>query len=114
LLHEFVPAATTFALLVDPTNIVTGENLSSDAQAAARTLGLQLHILRANTEDDMAKAFAALVPLQAGGLVIASAFFAARSEQLAALALRHAVPAIFEFREFAAAGGLMSYGSTLS
>jgi putative ABC transport system substrate-binding protein len=114
LLHELVPTATTVALLVDPTNLVTGENLLSDAQAAARTLGLQLHVLRANTEGDLEKAFADLVQARAGGLVVAGGYFAARSEQLGALALRHAVPAIFEFREFAAAGGLMSYGEGLT
>jgi putative tryptophan/tyrosine transport system substrate-binding protein len=114
LLHELVPTATTVALLIDPTNLVTGENLLSDVQTAAQILGLQLHVLRANTEGDLEKAFAELVQARAGGLVVASEYFAARSEQLGALTLRHAVPAIFQFREFAAAGGLMSYGSDLT
>jgi putative ABC transport system substrate-binding protein len=108
-----VPTATTVALLIDPTG--PGENLLSDAQAAARTLGLQLHVLRrADTEGDLEKAFAELVQARAGGLVVTSAYFAARSEQLGALTLRHAVPAVSEFREFAAAGGLMSYGEGLT
>jgi putative ABC transport system substrate-binding protein len=115
LLHELVPTATTVALLIDPTNLVTSENLLSDAQAAARTLGLQLHVLRrADTEGDLEKAFAELAQARAGGLVITGANFAARSEQLGTLALRHAVPAIFVFREFVAAGGLMSYGEGLT
>jgi putative ABC transport system substrate-binding protein len=84
-------------------------------QAAARNLGLQLHVLRASTEPDFDPAFASSAQLRAGGLVIgADAFFVSRSEQLAALALRHAIPAIYQFRAFAAAGGLMSYGSNLT
>jgi putative ABC transport system substrate-binding protein len=115
LLHELVPTATTVALLIDPTNLVTSENLLGDTQAAARTLGLQLHVLRrADTEGDLEKAFAELVQARAGGLIVTSAYFTARSEQLGALALRYAVPAIFQFREFAAAGGLMSYGEGLT
>ena len=75
------------------------------------TLGLQLHVLHASTERDFDTVFATLVQLRAGALVIgADAFFSSRSEQLAALALRHAVPAIYQYREFVAAGGLMSYG----
>ena len=114
LLHELVPTATIIALLVNPTNPTLAETESRDVQAAARALGLQLHVLHASTERDFDTVFATLVQLRAGGLVIGTdAFFTSRSEQLAALALRHAVPAIYQFREFAAAGGLMSYGSSL-
>jgi putative ABC transport system substrate-binding protein len=113
LLHELVPTATVMALLVNPTNPTTVEALSRDVQAAARTLGLQLHILHASTERDFDTVFAALVQLRAGGLAIgADSFLISRNEQLAALAIRHAVPTISAFREFAAAGGLMSYGGS--
>jgi putative ABC transport system substrate-binding protein len=114
LMRELVPTATTVAALVNPAN-PGSEAQSSDAQAAARTLGLQLHILHASTERDLDQAFAALVQLRAGGLVVNSdAFFVGRSEYIAALALRHAVPTIFQYREFAAAGGLMSYGGNIT
>ena len=114
LMHELVPTATIMALLVNPTS-PSAETQLRDVQAAARTLGLQLHVLHASTERDLDTVFANLVQLRTGGLVIgADAFFNSRSEQLAALAVRHAVPAIFQFREFAAAGGLMSYGGSLA
>jgi putative ABC transport system substrate-binding protein len=101
------------AMLVNPTS-GSSENQSRDAQAAARTLGLQLDVLPASTERDFDPAFARLRQLQAGALVIASSsFFIERSEQLALLALRHAVPTISPYREFAAAGGLMSYGTDM-
>jgi putative ABC transport system substrate-binding protein len=110
LLHELVPAATTIAVLVDPTNPVIETQLQ-ELQAAARTLGLQLHVLRASTERDFDAAFATVVQLRTGGLMIGNdAFFSSRLEQLAVMALRHAVPTIFQYREFVAAGGLMSYG----
>jgi putative tryptophan/tyrosine transport system substrate-binding protein len=112
LLHELAPAATTIALLVNPTNR-NAEAVSTDLQAAARKLGLQLHILRASTDRELDTVFATLAQLRAGGLVISpDGFFVSQSEQLAALTVRHAVPAIFQFREFAAAGGLMSYGAS--
>jgi putative tryptophan/tyrosine transport system substrate-binding protein len=115
LLHEVVPKATIMALLVNPTNPPLAENLSRDAQVAARTLGLQIHVLQASTERDIDDAFATLVQLHAGGLVIGpDSFFISRSKQLAALALRHAVPTIYQYREFTAAGGLMSYGASLT
>jgi putative ABC transport system substrate-binding protein len=114
LLHELVPTATTVAVLINPTN-PTIEILLQDLQAAARTLGLQLHVLRASTERDFDAAFGTLAELRTGGLVIGSdAFFNTRAEQLAALALRRAVPTIYQFREFAAAGGLMSYGGSIT
>jgi putative ABC transport system substrate-binding protein len=112
LLHELVPSATVFALLVNPTH-PAAENLSRDLQAAARTLGLHLHVLHARTEVDLDMAFASLLQLRAGGIVIGpDPFFISRSDQIGALTVHHAVPAIFEYPMFAAAGGLMSYGGT--
>jgi putative ABC transport system substrate-binding protein len=106
LLHELVPAATVIAILVAPIN-----SNAEALQKAARSLGLQIHFLPASAEREFDTVFASLLRLRAGGLVIGpDGLFISRSEQLAALALRHAVPTIFQFREFAAAGGLMSYG----
>jgi putative ABC transport system substrate-binding protein len=114
LVHELVPTARIIAVLVNPTNR-NAETLSRDLRAAARTIGLQIHILHATTERDFDTVFATLVQLPAGGLVIgADAFFNSRSQQLAALTIRHAMPAIYQFREFAAAGGLMSYGGSFT
>jgi putative tryptophan/tyrosine transport system substrate-binding protein len=114
LLHELVPTATIIALLVNSTN-TAAEPIQREAQTAAHTLGLQLHILNASTEREIDTAFATLVQLRASGLVIGpDVFFNTRSQQLAALALRHAVPTIYQYREFAAAGGLMSYGTNLT
>jgi putative ABC transport system substrate-binding protein len=114
LLHEVVPTAGIIAFLADPTNPVA-EAQSRDVTAAARTLGLQLHVLHASTERDFDTIFATLVQLHAGALVIdLDAFFRSRSEKLATLTLRHAVPAISGYREFVAAGGLMSYASSLA
>src|SRR5262249_21489416 len=108
-----VPTATIIALLVNPTNPAFAESLSRDVQAAARALALQIHVLHASTERDFETVFATLVQLRAGALVIVpDTFFTARSEQLAALTVRHAVPAIYQNREFTAAGGLMSYGGS--
>jgi putative ABC transport system substrate-binding protein len=107
LLHELVPAATDFGMLVNPraTDFAPEE-------AAARSLGLQVHRLPAGTEADFDTAFATLARLKAGGLAIgADDFFVSHSAQLAALALRHAMPAISQLHEFAEAGGLMSYGT---
>jgi putative ABC transport system substrate-binding protein len=114
LLHQLVPTATIIGLLINPTNPGV-ETQTRDLQAAARTLGLQLHVLNASTEDDLDAAFATLVKLRAGAVVISTdSFFNTRSEQLGALTFRHAMPAIYSFREFAAAGGLMSYGGSIS
>ena len=111
LLHELVPTATLIALLVNPTNPTSAETQSRDMQAAARILGVQLHVLHASTERDFETVFATLVQLRPGALVIGpDVFLLSRSEQLAALAFRHAVPTIFQERPFAAAGGLVSYG----
>ena len=115
LLHELVPTASVIALLVNPANPTVAETNTKEVQAAARTLGLELHVLNASTERDFDGVFAKLIQLRAGGLVIGGGpFFTSRSEQLAALALHHAVPAIFQFREFAVAGGLLSYGADIA
>jgi len=113
LLHEVTPTAI-MAALVNPTNR-NAEIVSRDLQAAARTLGLQLHVLYASTERDFDTVLAALAELRAGGLVIGfDSFFNIQSERLAALLPRHALPAIYQYREFAAAGGLMSYGGNIA
>jgi ABC-type uncharacterized transport system substrate-binding protein len=115
LLHELLPTATVMGLLIDPTDPANAETITRDLQAASRSLGLKLHILNASTERDFDPVFANLVQLRAGGLVVGGgAFFYPRSEQLAALALRHAVPTVYEGRAFVAAGGLMSYGGSLT
>src|SRR6516165_8514442 len=114
-LHEMVPHATSLALLINPTSPNLAEAQSSALEAAARSRGLQLHVLKASTDKDFDTAFARVVQLGASGLVISSdSFFFSQSAQLARLALRHAVPTIFGFREFIAAGGLMSYGGSLT
>jgi ABC-type uncharacterized transport system substrate-binding protein len=112
LLRELVPTLSVVTLLINPTH-PAAETASKDLQAAARTLGLKFHILHASAEQDFDKVFATLTQLRADALLIAAdAFFVSRSEQLAALTVRHAVPAISLSREFAVAGGLMSYGSS--
>src|SRR5215470_3511900 len=107
LLHEMVPNATSLALLINPTSPNLAEAQSRDLQAAARSSGLQLHVLHASTDPDFETTFESVARLRAGGLVISSdSFFFSRNDQLAKLAARHAVPTIFGFREFVAAGGL--------
>jgi putative ABC transport system substrate-binding protein len=114
LIRELVPTADSIGALVNPINPNT-ETQSRDLQAAARILRVQLHVLHASTDRDVDAAFANLRPLRAGSLVVtADPFFINRSERLAALALRHEVPTIFQYRKFAAAGGLMSYGGSVS
>ena len=115
LAHELLPTATIIAALVNPTNPNTEIELRG-MHAAARALGLQLHVLHASSERDFAAVFAALPQLRAGVLVISGTdtFLISRNEQLAALTIRHAVPTIFQFREFIAAGGLMSYGGSIT
>jgi putative ABC transport system substrate-binding protein len=109
-----VPRATVVALLVNPTSPYA-ETLSRDGAAAARRLGLELHVLNASRERDFDRVFATGIQLGAGALVIGpDAFFTNSSKQLAALALHHVVPAIYEVREFAEAGGLISYGPSIS
>jgi putative ABC transport system substrate-binding protein len=110
LAHELVPAATTIALLVNPSNPNTATQLRG-LQAAAHTLGLQLHVLHASNELDFDPVFATIAQLRAKALVIGTdGFFISQNERLAALTLHHAVPAIFQGRAFVAAGGLISYG----
>jgi putative tryptophan/tyrosine transport system substrate-binding protein len=114
LLSELVPQARVVALLVNPNNENT-QRIMRDVQEAARAKGLQLPILKAGTENEIDAAFAALVQQQAGALVVgAEPFFTDRREQVAALAARHAVPAIYGVRENVAAGGLISYGASLN
>jgi putative tryptophan/tyrosine transport system substrate-binding protein len=114
LLCELVPQARVIALLVN-SNKQGDEPIMRDVQEAARAKGVQLHILKAGSESEIDTAFASLVQLHAGGLVVSpDAFFGSRRDQLVALASRHGVPAIYEWREFAAAGGLISYGSSLT
>jgi putative ABC transport system substrate-binding protein len=113
LLHELVPKAAVMGQLVNPNNPDAAIQ-SREAQAAAGRLGLQVHVLHARTERDFDAAFSTLVQLPAGALAIGpDSFFFSRSRQLGALAFRHAIPAICPYREFAAAGGLMSYGASI-
>jgi putative ABC transport system substrate-binding protein len=113
-MREVVPTATAIGVLVNPTN-PNSETLIKEMQGAARTLGLQLHIQPARTEDDIAAAFANLARLRAGALVIGTdPFFTTQSRQLAALAVQHALPTIYQYREFVAAGGLISFGASLT
>jgi putative ABC transport system substrate-binding protein len=114
LLHELVPNATTVAALVNP-NYPDAESQVTEVQEAARTLGLQVHVLKVSSESDFDRAFATLVQQRAGALLVATdPFFFSRRDQLVALAARHAVPAIYQFRQFAVSGGLMSYGTRLT
>lgn len=114
LLHTLIPTATIIAVLVNPADPARAETITRNMQAAARDLKLQLHVLHASTDRDFDAVFASLVQLRAGGLVIGGdPFFNSRSEQLGTLTLRRAVPTIYQFRAFAAAGGLVSYGANL-
>jgi putative tryptophan/tyrosine transport system substrate-binding protein len=115
LLHELVPTATVVGLLVNPTNPNLAELTTKNLHAAARSLGLKMHILHASADRDFDTVFATLNQLRAGALVIGTdPFFSSRLEQLATLTARHAVPTVYQFREFTAAGGLMSYGGSLT
>jgi putative ABC transport system substrate-binding protein len=114
-LHELVPTARVLALLVNPTNPVFAEAASRASEATARILGVELHVLNASSEGDFDAAFTSVTQVGAGGLVIGpDTLFPDRRAQLAALALRHRVPTVFEDREFVAAGGLMSYSGNLT
>jgi putative tryptophan/tyrosine transport system substrate-binding protein len=113
LLHELIPKADIIALLINPTNQLHSKALLRDLEAGASSLGLQLQVVHASTPGDFDKAYTTLLELRAGGLVIGpDIFFLAQRDQLVALAARHAVPAIYPWREGATAGGLMSYGSS--
>jgi len=112
LLRELIPNAAVFGVLADPAASPI-QSIITDLQAAARTLGLQLFVVNARTDGDLEPAFASLSQQRVGAVLVgASVFFDRRMEQLAALAARHALPAIFSYRENALAGGLMSYGSS--
>jgi putative ABC transport system substrate-binding protein len=114
LLHELVPAATIIAALVNPAG-PNAETQSASLQAASRTLGLQLHILHASNEAEFDRAFASMAQRGAGALLIcADPLFVSRSADLATLAARHAVPAIWQGSEFVTAGGLASYGTSIA
>jgi putative ABC transport system substrate-binding protein len=113
-LHELIPTQTVMAALVNPTNPGAEPELKL-LRAASRTLGVHLQVLNASTDRDIEMAFTTLLQLRAGGLVITpDAFFISRIKQVAALTARHSVPAIYGYREFAVAGGLMSYGGSLT
>jgi putative ABC transport system substrate-binding protein len=114
LLHELLPNATAMALLINPANLGQAESTTRQVQIAAHRLGLELHVLHARTEPEIDTVFARSVQLRAGGLVVSpDSLFTSRREQLGLLAFRHALPAISPYREFAAAGGLMSYGTNI-
>ena len=113
LLHELLPNATVMGMLVNP-NFSEAESHAEEAQKAARSLGLQMHVARASAVDEFDSAFSILAQQKVGGLVFANdAFFLAERQRLIALAARHAVPAIYFWREFAVDGGLMSYSPSL-
>jgi len=115
LLREMVPAANTVAVLVNPTSPNLATIQSRDLQAAARALGLQVHVLEASTDREFAAVFSRMGELGAHALVVTSdSFFFSRSEYIAELAVQHRIPAIYGFRECTVAGGLMSYGGTLA
>jgi putative ABC transport system substrate-binding protein len=115
LLHELVSPAANIGLLINPTSSGEEDILTRNLQSAARTLGLQLHVLRAGTESELDALFASRIEMRAGAMIVGTdPFLTSRSEQLAALTLRHAVPAASQFRQFPAAGGLMSYGGSVT
>jgi putative ABC transport system substrate-binding protein len=114
LMREVLPTATSFALLVNPPDPLT-EPISRTLSTAAATLGLKLDVLRASNEQDLATVFESLVRLRAEALVIGTdAFFSARGQKLGGLTLHHRVPAIYQYPQFTAAGGLMSYGGNVA
>jgi putative ABC transport system substrate-binding protein len=114
LAHELIPTAASIAFLVNPNDVSRAATLTKDAQAAIVPLGLQLHVLRAGTDAEIDAAFAGFAQLKAGALVIgADALFNSKSQLLAELSLRYAVPAIYQYSEFADAGGLLSYGGSI-
>jgi putative ABC transport system substrate-binding protein len=109
-MHELLPEAKLVAFLNNPANPLA-ETLSKEMEQASRVIRLQLHVLKASADDELDTAFATLSGLRIGGLVTATdPYFTSRAEQLAALAVRYGMPTIDQNREFAAAGGLISYG----
>jgi len=114
LLHELVPKARLLATLVNPTNPSTATAIE-DVQKAARAIKQQILLLKASSDDDITSAFEAVARQRAGGLLVAQdPYFLSRREHLVGLAARHGIPAIYEFREFVSAGGLMSYGNRIT
>jgi putative ABC transport system substrate-binding protein len=113
LARDLIPNGAVFGVLADPAFPAT-QSIIMDLQAASRTLGLQLVVVTARTDSDLEMAFATFSQRHVGAVLVGgSALFPRRTEQLVALAARHALPAIYAFREFALAGGLMSYGSSI-
>ncbi len=113
-MHDLVPRADTIAFLVNPNNAVADLD-TSDVQAASNTLGKKLIVVKAGTKDDLNKAFAAFNGQRGGALVVQTdPFFLGQRDQIVALAAQHAVPAIYYLRDYPAAGGLVSYGTSLS
>jgi putative ABC transport system substrate-binding protein len=114
LLRELLPAARVIALLINPADSVLGDAQMGEVLAAARAVGVELPVLKAESERDFESVFLSLKQLRAEGLVVAvGGLFTTHAEQLARLAIRHAMPTIYKGREFTAAGGLLSYGSDL-
>jgi len=115
LMHQLLPNATVITLIVNPTNPVVAQVQSRDAQAAASALGLQLQVLQASSEEEFDKAVASLSP-GTGGLIVGSgdSFFLSATAKFAAITVRYGVPTIYNGREFAAAGGLLSYGGSVA
>ena len=112
-LHELVPKAAIIGYLVNPKN-ATSDNLSRQVRVAERTIGQRVHILNVSSENDFEPAFATLDQIRAGGLCVqGDTFFNSRREQLVALAAHHSIPTVYAFRDYTAAGGLMSYGTSL-
>ena len=115
MLHDVIPTATSFALLVNPANPSIAESVTSNVQAAVRTLGLELRVLQASTERELDAIFMLLKQHRVAGLVIGpDPFFSTRSKALGELTRRYKVPAIFETREFVLSGGLMGYGASIT
>jgi putative ABC transport system substrate-binding protein len=115
LLHNLIPSASVIGLLINPTNPRLAERNIKSLQSAGRTFGLEMHVLQAGTEDEFDAVFEELKKIKAGGLLIAAdPFFSSHVKQLAALSIRHAVPTVYQFREFAIAGGLLSYGTSFT
>jgi putative tryptophan/tyrosine transport system substrate-binding protein len=115
LLHQLLPTATTVALLVNPANRSNSEFETTSLTDAARVLGLEAHVLQASSPSEIEAAFAALVNLRAAALIVAGdPFFTSQRAQILALTARDAIPAVYIYREFVMAGGLMSYGTDLA
>jgi putative ABC transport system substrate-binding protein len=115
LLHELIPSATTIALLVNPANVTQADEQTRLTEIAAQKFGLRLHIVTASTESELGKAFASLAEQRADALIVGGdPFFTGQRNRLIDLAARHALPAVYNLREFVAEGGLMSYGSSIT